>query len=118
ARMFAPFEMTHGAIVRLDEKPLVSLCNRLVWNDARRAGVPPQNILISLRTKAPDGGIDADTDSGALQGEHVPTGRTAWQFKKTWKGPASLTKVGLVHPSSATTGNRLGINSCMTTRSA
>ena len=94
----SPFELHAGAIEALREDDLVRLVNTLIWDEGRRLGVPATAIRVTLRTKDPDGGIDALTDVGARDSRYLRSGEMVWQFKRSWPDRARLRDRDLAAP--------------------
>ena len=68
-----PFAVTAAEIAALNEHQLVIFANLLIWAEGKKLGVPAADVKISLRIHDPDGGADAETDTGELAqvGQHL-----------------------------------------------
>lgn len=71
----------------LDEVRFVGLCNDLLGEAAVAHGIPRTSVRTNLKTKEPDGGIDAAcVDSPVKVPRLVPRSRTDYQFKSGQSG--------------------------------
>ncbi len=90
--MTNPFEVTPKRIEDLSEGEFVALVNRLIWDDARRLGLAPNDVRISMRIDDPDQGADAITNGRHRGGRSIENGLGVWQFKKSWRDLGRLRK--------------------------
>lgn len=63
------FTVKNEHIDRLKEVEAVELFREILWSEAFRTGLPSWAVNVSLRTKVPDGGLDAS----ARNDEDVPS---------------------------------------------
>lgn len=85
----------NGLLDKLDSTSAVRLFRSLLWCEAKRCGLSPHKIVISLRTNVGDGGIDArvngtlGTDSVLMKGVSYFQIKTGGVFKP-WQRSALL----------------------------
>jgi hypothetical protein len=82
------FAIRADEVETLHERDFVALSNSLLRHDARRLGIPQEDVLTTLRITDADGGIDALTRGTDRASTYVPGGETVWQFKVSF--PDSL----------------------------
>ena len=90
---FAPHPSELG---QLDSKQGTSLFLRLLRCEAIANGLSPKDVVLSLNTNAPDGGIDAKVDNSPKSNALLAKGSTYYQIKtgsgfKPWQ-PGDLKK--------------------------
>lgn len=81
------FSLDHELVGRLDAVQATKAFRNLLWCEARRIGLSPHRIIISLRSTVSDGGIDArvdgllNTDSALVSGVSYFQIKTGQGFK-------------------------------------
>jgi hypothetical protein len=84
-----PFQLGADDFARLTDAPFVHVLNNLLRLEAVTEGMPLANLDLSWKEKAPDGGVDASTESEAPAGR-IPAGKTLWQFKAGGLAPGQI----------------------------
>ena len=84
------FSVESKHLSKLGPEEGVSLLRDLLWAEARRIGLPPHKIIISLNTTVKDGGIDAKVEGDPSGGSLLVSGDTLFQIKtgasfKPWR---------------------------------
>jgi hypothetical protein len=97
----------------------IKLFRNLLWCEARRTGLSPHNVLISLNETVADGGIDAKVDGSPSTDSILVKGNTFFQLKagtsfKSWQ-PNQLKKELFGKSTAVSTLNALGeaIRNCL-----
>lgn len=76
------FTLKAADLEKLDATKAVSFFQKLIWAEARKLGIPLNNINISLSTNTPDGGIDARVDNSVKENSGlIKTGLNSYQIK-------------------------------------
>ena len=75
---FAPYPSQLG---QLDSKQGTSLFLRLLRCEAIANGLSPKDVVLSLNSNAPDGGIDAKVDNSPMSNSLLAEGSTYYQIK-------------------------------------
>lgn len=81
SKMKTVFSLDNDSLGRLDAAAATKAFRNLLWCEARRAGLSPHKIVISLRTNVSDGGIDARVDGSTDIDSVLVGGATYFQVK-------------------------------------
>ena len=113
---FAPHPSQLG---QLDSKQGTSLFLRLLRCEAIANGLSPKDVMLSLNSNAPDGGIDAKVDNSPMSSSLLAKGSTYYQIKtgagfKPWQ-PSVLRKELFGKSNATPSRKRLGneIKTCL-----
>ena len=79
--MAAIFTIKKSTLKNVNAEEGTRLFRGLLWCEARRVGLSPHNIVISLDTTVPDGGIDARVDGSIDKNSIIVKGGTYFQLK-------------------------------------
>jgi hypothetical protein len=82
---FGPFDITADRIAALGPR-FTEFVNRLLDLERRARGLAGYQLTVNIIETTADGGVDAATRQ-APQGDWIPEGDTAWQFKRSNLGP-------------------------------
>ncbi len=82
-----PFDITPKRIEDLDVR-FTPFVNRLLDLEVRAAGLQGHHLSINYNETTPDGGVDAALRD-APQTDYLPSGDSAWQFKRSGYGPTA-----------------------------
>ena len=80
--MDSPFTITPRQIADMSAEEQTELGNLLIRDEARRLGMPYEQVLTTDKIDVPDESVDAITEAAPAGGEHIPAGDAIWQFKK------------------------------------
>lgn len=87
---FPIYQITANDISRLSQEEFVDFLNRLLQAEGSRLGISPTDIQTSLRINDPDGGVDALVMNAPDKSSWIPSGNSAWQFKKSDIAPKDI----------------------------
>lgn len=99
-----------------EEKRAVIFFQQLLWAEATRVGIPLSDVNVSLRTKVPDGGVDASakkSSSISITSNIITDAYTAYQIKagpsfQPWKEQFIKKELfGTKEPQKATLGSMI-----------
>ena len=79
--MTAVFTIKKSALKDLNAEEATRLFRGLLWSEARRVGLSPHNVVISLDTNVADGGIDACVTGNINSDSILVKGTTRYQVK-------------------------------------
>lgn len=79
--MTAIFTVKKNALKNLSAEEATRLFRGLLWCEARRIGLSPHNVVISLDTNVADGGIDACVTGNVNADSILVKGTTRYQIK-------------------------------------
>lgn len=82
-----PFDIDAERIVGLGAR-FTAFVTRLIELEASAHGLRGSQLVFNPRETTPDGGVDASTREAAAT-DFIPTGNTAWQFKRSNLGPTA-----------------------------
>ena len=82
---FGPFDITADRIAALGPR-FTEFVNRLLDLEGRARGLAGYRLTVNIIETIGDEGVDAATRQ-APEGDWIPTGDTAWQFKRSNLGP-------------------------------
>ena len=79
--MVGIFSINTRILSDLSAEAATNYFRNLLWCEARRVGLSPHKVIISLRTDIADGGIDARVDGSATTDSVLTKGLTCFQIK-------------------------------------
>ncbi|MFQ5796987.1 MAG: hypothetical protein ACE5JP_18360, partial [Candidatus Bipolaricaulia bacterium] len=79
--MAATFSVDSRTLSDLNAEAATKFFRDLLWCEARRVGLSPHKVVISLKTDVADGGIDARVDGSATTDSVLTKGLTYFQIK-------------------------------------
>ncbi len=79
--MTAIFTIKKSALKDLNGEEATRLFRALLWCEARRVGLSPHKVVISLDTNVPDGGVDACVTGNVNEDSIIVKGNSRFQIK-------------------------------------